>query len=283
MQQVQRQHQQGIKQRHRQRPQLRLKRRTHQQQLGQTRWQCTKFICFRATFNSECTWNKYTHKFNNREHTTAQNTRSTSQQQHSSASSSNTTTNTNLDRQSPYNAAMASPSTTSISSPAAPQHGVIYQSGKSPNPSSASTASTGINLTASTTETGNLKISYEKQSSRVSQIQEQDSAPIRRSRSRSGESSMLQAQQQQQQQQQNNSKSTSRSGKKRAASNKAQTNTNTTDSSNPPQEKLSKTSANASINSASSSSPVPPAHYRSDLTTPTPPPTAPPLIITTTQ
>lgn len=124
------------------------------------------------------------------EHTTAQNTRSTSQQQQSSsASSSNSANNANLGRQSPYNAATASPSTASISSPAAPQHGVIYQSGKSPNSSASLTTSSsssgapvGINLTASTTESGNLKISYEKQSSRVSQIQEQESAPIRRSR-----------------------------------------------------------------------------------------------------
>ncbi|KAM7361212.1 coiled coil domain containing protein Alhambra isoform 6-T7 [Cochliomyia hominivorax] len=127
------------------------------------------------------------------EHSTAQNTRSSSQHQQqtsAAASSSSASANSNLDRHSPFNTAS---STTSIPSPAnsTQQQGVIYQSGKSPNPtagisatsSSASATSTaGINLTASTTESGNLKISYEKQSSRVSQIQEQESAPIRRSR-----------------------------------------------------------------------------------------------------
>ncbi|KAI8129366.1 Protein AF-10 [Lucilia cuprina] len=131
------------------------------------------------------------------EHTSSQTTRSTSQQQQqssaaASSSSSSSAANNTLDRQSPFNATASS--TTSIPSPAnaqQQQHGVIYQSGKSPNSSSASSttnnsstssSTAGINLTASTTETGNLKISYEKQSSRLSQIQEQETAPIRRSR-----------------------------------------------------------------------------------------------------
>ncbi|XP_055849750.1 protein AF-10 isoform X2 [Episyrphus balteatus] len=63
-----------------------------------------------------------------------------------------------------------------------PVNAAVLQSGKSPSPSI-----TGGNLTATTTETGNLKISFEKQNSRVAQLQEQESAPGRRSRSRSGE------------------------------------------------------------------------------------------------
>lgn len=38
------------------------------------------------------------------------------------------------------------------------------------------------NLTATTTESGNLKISYEKQTTRVQQLQEQEAPPARRSR-----------------------------------------------------------------------------------------------------
>ncbi|XP_055849753.1 protein AF-10 isoform X5 [Episyrphus balteatus] len=58
-----------------------------------------------------------------------------------------------------------------------PVNAAVLQSGKSPSPSI-----TGGNLTATTTETGNLKISFEKQNSRVAQLQEQESAPGRRSR-----------------------------------------------------------------------------------------------------
>lgn len=64
-------------------------------------------------------------------------------------------------------------------------HGVIHQSGKSPSPSITATGTMGGGgggLTACTTESGNLKISYEKQVSRVTQLQEQESAPVRRSR-----------------------------------------------------------------------------------------------------
>lgn len=41
---------------------------------------------------------------------------------------------------------------------------------------------TGGNLTATTTESGNLKISFEKQTTRVQQLQEQEAPPARRSR-----------------------------------------------------------------------------------------------------
>ncbi|XP_023034153.1 pneumococcal serine-rich repeat protein isoform X5 [Drosophila willistoni] len=48
--------------------------------------------------------------------------------------------------------------------------------------STSTTTHSSGNLTATTTESGNLKISYEKQTNRVQQLQEQESSPGRRSR-----------------------------------------------------------------------------------------------------
>uniref|UniRef100_A0A1A9WRU8 Alhambra n=1 Tax=Glossina brevipalpis TaxID=37001 RepID=A0A1A9WRU8_9MUSC len=98
-----------------------------------------------------------------------------------------TTSSTQLERQNAYGTTSnnSTPSSSSTSgnmmqSPA--HHGVIYQSGKSPTPTTGSLVTAGVNLTATTTESGNLKISYDKQSSRVTQLQEQENAPVRRSR-----------------------------------------------------------------------------------------------------
>uniref|UniRef100_A0A0K8UB93 Protein AF-10 n=1 Tax=Bactrocera latifrons TaxID=174628 RepID=A0A0K8UB93_BACLA len=66
--------------------------------------------------------------------------------------------------------------------PTAAHSSVIHQSGKSPSGNMMLSASSNPNLMATTTETGNLKISYEKQTTRVSQLQEQETAPVRRSR-----------------------------------------------------------------------------------------------------
>lgn len=66
--------------------------------------------------------------------------------------------------------------------PTAAHSSVIHQSGKSPSGNMMLSASSNPNLMATTTDTGNLKISYEKQTTRVSQLQEQETAPVRRSR-----------------------------------------------------------------------------------------------------
>lgn len=64
----------------------------------------------------------------------------------------------------------------------AAHNSVIHQSGKSPSGNMLLSASSNPNLMATTTEAGNLKISYEKQTTRVNQLQEQETAPVRRSR-----------------------------------------------------------------------------------------------------
>jgi len=83
-----------------------------------------------------------------------------------------------------YGVATGSGSNSGVSSASVIQH----QSGKSSpalgalGSSSAVGGNTGGNLTATTTESGNLKISFEKQTTRVQQLQEQEASPARRSR-----------------------------------------------------------------------------------------------------
>ncbi|XP_055908871.1 protein AF-10 isoform X2 [Eupeodes corollae] len=105
--------------------------------------------------------------------TPSQSTRAATQQQQSAV----------IERQSPriHHQVTSSPAVSEhgsfSSSLPSPANAVLQQSGKSPSPSI-----TVGSLTATTTESGNLKISYEKQNSRVAQLQEQESAPVRRSR-----------------------------------------------------------------------------------------------------